>query len=295
MEHLDNLLNDCSENDKKLIKDLSLVINNNKTKNESINKKFIRSIIETVLNNYEIDFNKVRYIEKKDTQGGYMYGSKDLAFNPDLILQCSKKFKDSIKLYDNRILSYFNIINIIIHELTHARQYFLNEEKRHQIYNSCINFIYDADQDYYMKNHDLVLTERYACLRGYSVAYDVLSYIYPIEKIRKLRTIIFQKLLYGYSLINDGEVIPAGHRCVLYDTTKIITPLDEYNYLMETNSFEKVNIDSANEFDLYDRFYLGLDIDVYEYFYIFNTYSDVFFDIASNDSVKTIIKKLTMD
>ena len=63
---------------------------------------------------------------------------------------------------------------------------------------------------------------------------------------------------------------------------------------MEELSLKKINIDSTNNLDLYDRFYLGFNINVSEFYEIFEAYRDIFYNRGSNDNVKEIIKKLTI-
>lgn len=294
MNDVEYILNDKSKNDKKLIKELSIFINNHKNKNLPINKKFIKNIVNIVINNYEADLDKIDYKQIGKDQGEWDIINDNILYNPDSIINCSKKLKFYVNIQDNRICNYFNIINIIIHELTHAKQFSCDQIKNNEIYYSCLNII-DKYPIKYKDNHDYILVERYAYLRGYTIAYEVLSYIYPIEKIRQFRIIIFQKLLFGYFIDNGEEgITPACRDCYLDDFTKIISPLDKYNEIMEELSLKRINIDSTNNLDLYDRFYLGFNINVSEFYEIFEAYRDIFYNRGSNDNVKEIIKKLTI-
>ena len=293
MDNIDYILNDKSKNDKELIKELSLFVSNHKSKNLPINKKFIGNITDIVLNNYEVNFNVIDYITNKNCQGEWGHEDNNISFNPDLIMICSKRLKGYAKINDDRIYSYYNAINIVIHEITHARQWYLNKIKKNPIYDSCINLI-NYNPNEYTTNHDLMLIERYAYLRGNSIAYEVLSYVYPIERVKNLRALLFQQMFYGYFIDNgDDDLIPAIRDNEVFDSSKMITPIDSYNKIMESNSLNKINIESINKLELYDRFYLGLDIDIYEYCELYNAYSDTFYGKGSNDDVKKIIKNLT--
>ena len=160
MNDVEHILNDKSKNDKKLIKELSIFINNHKNKQLPINKKFIKNIVNIVINNYEADLDKIDYKQIGKDQGEWDIINDNILYNPDSIINCSKKLKFYVNIQDNRICNYFNIINIIIHELTHAKQFSGDQIKNNEIYYSCLNII-DKYPIKYKDNHDYIANEAY--------------------------------------------------------------------------------------------------------------------------------------
>ena len=184
-----------------------------------------------------------------------------------------KFFKTKVR--NSRILSYFVILSTIIHELTHARQDYVMNVHKNEIYNSCDSLI-DEKYEVYDDNHDEVLIERYANLRGELLAYQVLSYIYPPRYVKFLQLAICEYLLCGYEE-KEGSVISA---------------LDTYNRIMEENGFPKVDIDCEESLDLYSRLYLGLPISSEEYKKLINLYCDIFEGKKQTEDIKKLINKL---
>ena len=288
------VLNDESCNDKKLVKELSLFLNYHKKNISTINKRFVKDMVNIILNNYEVNFSKIILENNCDNLGDWEPSDMTLSFNLTLMMNEAKILKNYLlntNVGDNRIYIYFSILNIVIHEITHARQYYINNIFNNQIYDSCIELI-NENYDIYRRNHSNILIERYAYLRGYTIAYDVLSYIYPINKIQEIRKLIFAKLFNGYYINNNGILTSFGNYCELYNSSQVISALDSYNKIMNDNSLSPVYIEvPINQTNLFDRLYLGLNISLSEYQKIFNIYKDIYNGIEKKESVKKLINK----
>lgn len=279
MSEINKVLNDESKNDKELIKELSVYVKNHKNKKLPINKEFVKGIIDISLRNSEVDFKKIEFVNDMSIGASWLPESMGLEFNLTGALKYARLLKDyrfHSKVGDNDIFLYYSVIEFVIHELTHARQYYVNLIEKNEVYNSCEELI-EKKYDVYRVNHDKVLIERYAHLRGHTLAYEVLSYIYSMEQIQEFRRIIYVYLLMGYKVNHNGDTISA---------------LDKYNELMKENSLSIVNIDSNDDMTLYDRLYLGLPISTLEYHKLKLLYADIWHNDDKTQKVKTLINKL---
>ena len=290
MRDINDVLNDESHNDKELVKELSIYVKNHKDKKLPINKQFIKDIIDITLRNSEIDFENVVFINFNDISGIWVDDSKTLIISSVGISKQSKLYKDYLhsRIGDNSILAYYTIIETIVHELTHARQYYVNATQRNDIYTSCNEIVHKKYKEY-RENHDLVLTERYASLRGSTIAYEVLSYIYPQKQVKEFKNVVYGYLLAGYKVDYNGEITCAGLDYYLHDDSRIISALDSYNELIESISMPTINIESGDNMQLYDRFYLGLPITTKEYNMLRIMCNDM---VEQSSSVKGLIREL---
>ena len=286
MDEINYILNDQSKNDKDLIKELSVCINNHKNKKLPINKKFVKDIIDITLRNSEINFNEIVFTD--DCDYAMWTSDKEFVFNIAGVLKNAEFVKDSTNIGDNSIFIYYTIIMFVIHEVTHARQDYINKTERNEIYNSCDEFI-DNNYDMYYKNHDIVLIERYANLRGNVIAYEVLSYVYPQEKLKEFRKIIYEYLFCGYEVDYDGEITIDSVDRILHENGKLISALDSYNELMNENLLPMINIEANDDMTLYERLYLGLPITNEEYTKLLSLYLHI---DEKSGSVKKLINKL---
>lgn len=285
MEEINYILDDKSNNDKQLVKELSLYIKNHRDKRLKVNKKFITNIINIVLRNSEINYNAIDF-KYKGIIGGWNFYEGVLVLNITGILNTSNEINRewfSSKI-DKRTISYYWILNVIIHEVTHSRQDYVKKNKQNRLYDTCDRLV-DEKYDVYNDNHDTVLSERYANLRGTTLAYEVLSYIYPEKYIKSLRDICFTYLMHGYGINNHGEEADD----ILTKNSQIISAIESYNTLLEENSIEKVNIESNDNMTLYDKLYLGLPITVDE----MKKLSKLFMNLSEESGeVKKLINKL---
>ena len=292
MNDVNYILNDESKNDKILIKELSVYIKNHKDNKLPINGEFVNNIIDIVLRNSEIDFETIVINDQLDNCS---WTTNYMRFNYSIyrLFEMAESIKHFLCLHygDMRFFRYIATIAIIVHESTHARQDYVRKNEKNKIYMSCEEFILNNYKTY-KDNHDLVLIERYASLRGYTIAYEVLSYIYPLKYVQNIRSLIFYYLMYGYRVNNYEYIIPAGRDSKLYNDCEIISAIDSYNMLMEQIEYPPLEIDIYDDMNLYDRFYLGSDISVGEYHKLRNLYSSVIYNRQNEGKLKELINKL---
>ena len=301
MEEINRILNDESRNDKQLIKELSLYIKNHRDKGFPINKKFFIDIINITLRNSEIDFNELIFndIDEYDWQAVWYSDTLTCEYDITKILNISKWYKKhwfaplGLKV-DKKVMAYYESICNIIHEFTHARQDYVSKHLNNIIYESCDNFI-DENYQEYSKHHDEILIERYADLRGYIIAYKVLSYIYPLNYIAPFRMMILACLKFGYKVDNQGNIELISSNPPINENSILISALDTYNSIMKENSCDKVNIESDENMTFYDRLYLGLPINKEEYIKLKNMRKYILEYVPSNNDqsdVKRLINRI---
>lgn len=274
MDLINYVLDDESNNDKQLVKELSIYVRNHAKNNLPINKKFVKDIISIISINSEIDYNAINF--NAQNYAAWNSKNKTLSFNITKIIRASnEKLYYKSRVEDSNILSYFVILTTIIHEITHARQQYVMQIRKNEIYSSCENLI-EIKYDVYDEKHDEVLIERYANIRGEMLAYQVISYIFPYRNIKFLQSSICEYLLCGYVEKEDG----------------IISAIDTYNFIMEENGFPKVNIDYGEDIDLYSRLYLGLSITKEEYDKIMDLYDEIYDGKSKKEDIKKLINRL---
>ena len=291
MNEINKILDDESNNDKELIRELSVYVKNHRDKGLPINGKFAKDIANIVLRNSEVDFEEIILNDDNRRMAAWWNEYGILEYNLTKILNYSKHVKKNwlnSKTGDNKVFAYYEVIASIIHEITHARQDYVTSNNKNTIYNPG-NIFVKKHHNVYEEHHDEDLNERYANLREHVITYQVLSYIYPLKYINELRYDFLYYLLYGYKIDNGDEVISAPYETFTYDDTKIISAVDNYNSILESVSVEKVNIEANENMTLYDRLYLGLPITLEEYENIRHLSNKM---RAKNDDVKKLINKL---
>ncbi len=298
MSEINKVLNDESKNDKELIKELSVYVKNHRDKNLSIDKKFFEDVIDITLKNSEIDFKKIVVIDDVDIKklefpaAFWSDAYETLCIDVERIVESSKVMNEEWlnSKMNYKIITYFRAIAVVIHELTHARQYYLIKKGNNDIYTSCQTLI-NKNHDLYKLHHDEFLIERYAILRAYSIAYEILSYIYPEKAISKLRIIIYRYLLYGYKISNNSGYFEDLIDATIYEDedAKIISALENYNNIAQDNSLAKIEINPDEPMGLYDRLYLGLPISIEEYFKLLDSTKRL---ITESGTLKKLINKL---
>lgn len=269
MNEVNWILNDESNNDKQMIKELSTYIKNHRDKGLPINKKFVKDIVGIVAQNSELDYGSICFInDNKSIASFSLSPSKNLNFNINVMMKWAKLIRgyDHWQLADNRIIAYHYVLATIIHELTHARQFYLKDDEGHEMYKT---FYDTVSEEMYNGNERKFLIERYAAIRGYDIAFQVLSYIYPLEKIRQLQTRTLVYLLDDYVLDEES-----------FDTPVVISAIDTHNSIMRANGLSEVSIPLNENMTLYDRLYLGLPITFSEYIDMDN----LFCDLAHNNA-----------
>ena len=289
MDEINKILDDESKNDKQLIKDISVYIKNHLAKKLPINKKFIEDIINIVLQNSEVDFTGVVFHNDEDNIAAWVNELKALIFNLTKIVNSGKEInKELLNTNKNdRIGIYFYSLTVIIHEITHARQHYITERYKHDLYSTGESLINKNYMDYLL-NHDLILIERYANLRAESIAYQVMTYVYPEEKVRDLREQMFYHLFFGYNAVFEEEPKPQKRKTNYYEGATIVSPIENYNSILETNEIEQINNLPVNELSLYARLYLGLPITTEELNNLNEMYMSI--DDTPGDAKKLINK-----
>lgn len=193
MDNINSILKDESLNDKELIKELSVYIKNHINKKKPINKQLVIDLANIVARNSKLYFEKVKFVNDTQFNAYWNNYNEKIEINMTLTFSFAKIVKNrslNSKVGDNNIFIYYYILTTIIHELTHARQYYLSKNENNHIYNSCHELLKEK-YDVYIKNHYEIPTERYANLRAENITYEVLSYIYPISKIQEFRRLIY--------------------------------------------------------------------------------------------------------
>ena len=292
MENVNNVLKDESNNDKQLIKDVSVYVKNHKDKNLPINKKFVKDILDIIFKNSEIDFEAINFIDVEDSIAYWDSEDTSVNFNITSMLNVAKIYRDELRsnVGDNRIFTYFSTLFVIFHELTHARQYYVMKNVGSNIYDSCFNFIEEMYYTYQCY-HDETLIERYANLRGATLGYEVLSYVYPDKQIKDIRYFIYDHLMCGYNIVCDDDYVAFTRTSKFSDDVEVVSALETYNEIMEACEYPKVNIDASNDMSLYERLYLGLPISIDEYRDLVFLQDDMQDDNEVED-VKVLINRL---
>ena len=277
MEDINYLLNDESNNDKLLIKELSIYIKNHRYNNIKINRKFIKNIVSIILNNSEIQIDEIIIDDTCNNVLGTC-GSGILYLNMTNIINFSKDINRaySLKIGDNRLLVYYELLFVIFHELTHARQEYLMNNNYNKMYNSSYELLQD-NYDQYMENHDNILIERYANLRGAILSYKVLSYIYSKKEINQLQKMIILYLYNGYKKDENGNMVAI---------------IDYFNNIIIENNLTKINDDFSEYKSFYNRLYLGLPITENEFKNIINLYWKIEKDTCVDEEIRLLIRNL---
>ena len=277
MEDINYLLNDESNNDKILIKELSIYIKNHRDNNIKINKKFIKNIVSIILNNSEIQIDEIIIDDTCNNVLGTC-GSGILYLNMTNIINFSKDINRAynLKIGDNRLLVYYELLFVIFHELTHARQEYLMNNNYNKMYNSSYELLQD-NYDQYMENYDNILIERYANLRGAILSYKVLSYIYSKKDINQLQKMIILYLYNGYKKDENGNMVAI---------------IDYFNNIINENNLTKINDDFSEYKSFYNRLYLGLPITENEFKNIINLYWKIEKDTCVDEEIRLLIRNL---
>ena len=288
MADINYILQDESNNDKKLIKELSQFIIDHDSKRLKIDKTFLTKITNIILSNYDVDYDCLKLISTKDDLGYWDCENNILLLDRNGLMDEARKYRKWFSHGNDRIYLYYNIINTIVHEITHAKQFALFNENK--IYNSGYTLL-EKNRNDYVAFYDSVLIERYAALRGNNIAYKTMSYVYPNDKIQGLKIFNFGYMFEGYKIINNGKVVNTDEDYVVDKYTEIIPPIETYNAVMKKNSIPQVRFDNVEDMDLYTRFYLGLKVSNLEYQFLSIIYNKTLNSIEPKEDLKRLINK----
>lgn len=273
MEDINEILNNESNNDKQLLKDLSCYLKHHRDNKKEINSKFVKDIIYIILDNEVPLLNNI-YI--KDLSNINAVGSAyddylcvDMNVSEKII---NKNKKSNFYLSnDNRLIHYMHYLNLAFHELAHFKQDYVTKENYTDIYkssNELVNYYYSI----YRENWDIMPIERHAELRGYEMAYNTLSYIYDLKYLTYLKLEIINSLINAYDV----------------DTLK--SPIELFNELINEYNITPITTSMSKYESLYSRLYLGLPISADEYNFVIDLYNDILNNKYKNDNVKELIK-----
>ena len=270
MDDVNYYLNDESNNDKQLIKELSIYIKNHRNKKLPIDKKFVNDVTNIILLNSEMDYEGTIFDEKIDAGACWYNTIKKQVHNISGIIKDSKDYKKNYfrsNVGDNSIFAYFVALEYIIHELTHGRQYYICENRQQgpysfaaDIYDSSFSLMQDF-YDFYDENHDYFLTERYASLRGYNIAIQTLSYVFPPKKVNFLNKLLIHYLLEGYQIFDNDELVPAIYN-ITDNNSEMICAFDKFLQLFD-EAFIKYYGDKLTEEEMFEQEtdYIEFDIE----------------------------------
>ena len=243
-----------------------------------------KGVINIALKNSQLDYNGFEFSDEEETAAWDQYYQR-LLFNITTIKNASKSLKMNVS---KKILSYYISLETIIHELTHARQQYIMERNKNYLYSTSYELI-ERDPYIYDDNHDLLLTERYANLRAQAIAYKVMSYIYPEEKISDLRLFLLDYLLYGYKYNIDIIQNPEDSSFIAIESDEITSAIDSHNNLLLQANMCPISVSVDGELSLYDRLYIGLPITKEE----FNSLNELYINLNNTKGeVKQLVNKI---
>lgn len=267
MNNESNYLNDKSNNDYQLIKEISEVIRDYKNKNKRVDRKFVDKVLNILLINNNIEVNKTKFVS--NGYGSYDFVNKTIEINFQAVQSTKKEYK-FLKLKDSNLYEYYLILHIILHEFTHAKQYeIINEGTKCEvsnIYRYCDDFLQN-NYDLYNLHHDTVPYERFSDIRADYLTLEILKRVYDIKELWYFQYITLYNLLYNY---NEKELYP----------------LKKFSDLIESNCLPQFNhlIPDINirEDNLYERLNIGLPITEEEYNYLIEI-EDYYLSNDNND------------
>ena len=251
---MSNYLNDKSNNDYQLIRDISQLLRNYKNKNKRVDRKFVDKVLDVLLMNDSLTVNRTKFVS--DCDGGYYdYTDKTIGINFQSLQENRKNYK-YIKSKDGNLYEYYVFLIVILHEFTHAKQYKIIEQGTKYavsaIYRYSDNFLRN-NTDLYNLNHDTVPYERFANIRSFYLTIEILKRVYSIKELWHFQYAFLYDLLYNYD--DEG-----------------LFPLKKFNELVESNSLPKFShlIPNINvcEDNLYEKLNIGLPITEEDFNYL---------------------------
>lgn len=277
MDILNFYLGDKTRNDNTLIYDLLNIVNYYIKHNLQPDYKLVEKIVDVYLSLEVniVDRLKFEKLSFSDLGVGY-YLNKELTIDIKNIkkwVESDKKYLNKENLYiDNiNVLYIYEILNTVFHELTHAKQDYLLEQNPDKY------IIYEIDDELtekeYENLYEYLLTERYANIRGTTLACSILS---------KLNISNNDKICLKYLELTE----------YLYLYEKSYPFLEFANALYEENE-TKLKISETKELDLIDRTHYGSFISDIEYDNL-NDLLDLIIDhqIDPKEELKTLIKRI---
>lgn len=114
MSEINRILEDESNNDKELIRELSVYVKNHRDKGLPINKKFVEDVASIILRNSEIDYDEIILNNDNSRLGAWwsQYGVVEL--NLTEILNNSKYLKKYVLNQKLEIIKYSHIMKQLV-------------------------------------------------------------------------------------------------------------------------------------------------------------------------------------
>ena len=145
MNELD--LMDKSKNDYQLVTELSKIVRSYKDKNKPVDRKFIDSVLLTCIKNDVVDVkNGIKSFDDNVVFGYFDIDSIFINYSLyDGHLRDLKEADRFNNLGDHNMLYYHLMISTIIHEYTHAKQYYLSCNNLDCVFPKIYNFCFDIN------------------------------------------------------------------------------------------------------------------------------------------------------
>lgn len=285
MNELD--LMDSSKNDYQLVTELSKIVRSYKNKNKPVDRNFVDSVLLSCIKNDVVDVkNGIKSSDDNDVFGYFDIDS--IFINYSLFDGYFKDLKEADRfnnLGDHNMLYYHLMISTIIHEYTHAKQYYLSCNRLDcifpKIYNFCFN-VSVTNPSFYQFYYDFFPIERSANIRSYYLCYHIFERVYGNKSPMLFRILFMNYLLKEYDVD--------------------FSPLGEFNNICNQYGYGELNALMPNyemlKDNLWDRVIAGVSVMPDEYAYL----RKIHFDMINDDDAvnwskmkNSSIKKMIMD
>ncbi len=279
-KELDDLINTGLINEYRMIDDIAKIIYDHKKSGKAIDKKLIARILDAYLENEMpvVDYLQVeinpRYL------GAFVRKDKTIRINFNSIYMDSKISKKESKKYYNvsnigneQFFRYFAFLEVIFHELTHARFTYLVHDnmKDYPILNSGFDNLV-LNNNFYHKHHDLFPEERYSNITGSWIAHQILSSVYKNKDLLKFPKLIELEYLLGYYELDHNEMFLSPLECYNETTlsyNRIYSNDNKYKYSKKQGLVDITESipepEEIKELSLYQKMFLGTTISQEEY------------------------------
>lgn len=269
MNELD--LMDSSKNDYQLITELSKIVRSYKDKNKPVDRNFVYSVLLSCIDNDVVDIKDgIKTLDGKDAFGTFDIDS--IFINYSLFDGYFKDLKDADRfnnLGDHNMINYHLMISTIIHEYTHAKQYYLSLNKFDAVFPKIYNFCFDViinNPSFYQYYYDFFPLERYANIRSYYLSYKIMERVYGNKSPMLFRILFMNYLLKEYN-IDFSPLGEFGYICEQYGYKEFYKLMPRYEIL---------------DYNLWDRVIAGVDITLDEYVKLRNMHFDMFDEYSTN-------------
>ena len=283
MNELDLL--DKSNNDYQLVNDISKIVRSYKDKNKPVDMDFAKKVYNCCLENDNVNYCEIKS-DSDDLSYGY-FDSDAIYLNYSMFDYYFDELKDAERfnnLGDHNMIKYHFLISTILHEFTHAKQYYIAFNNNINMMASIYQFCFEVNifnPSFYQFYYDYIPIERYANIRSYFLANKVMEKVYGDKSLLLFKTIFLTHLIKDYE-INYSPLGTFNDICNNYGYTEFSEYMPNYN---------------ITDDNLWERLCCGVEIKPEEYIYLHNFYSHLVDDSDSycwNEIKNKDIKKLIM-